>query len=310
MPELMPPRGSDRVDAHVHVYPAEVAADPAAWGRAHGEPGWTQCVAPAGRRSLQGWADADSLVAAMDRAGIATCVMLGWYWERQETCELQNAWHLDGIRRHPGRLVGFAAVQPAAGRRAVESLERSLDAGLCGIGEILPQAQGFSLGDPAWRAIVERAAHRRLPVTLHATDPSAGPAAGPPTPLGDYLDLARAFPGATFILAHWGGGLALNALPEGETLPPNVCFDTAASPLLHDPGVFRRAVDRVGAGRILYGSDYPLLVYPKLQRAPSFQPFLDEIAGAGLDAAETEQIMGANARRLLAPGLAPAGKRV
>ena len=29
-----------------------------------------------------------------------------------------------------------------------------------------------------------------------------------------------------------------------------------------------------------------------------------------LDAAETEQIMGANARRLLAPGLAPAGKRV
>jgi uncharacterized protein len=299
------------IDAHVHVYPAELAADPAAWGRAHGEPGWTACVAPAGRRSLQGWADPAAAIADMDEAGVDACVMLGWYWERQDTCELQNAWHAEWVRRHPGRLAAFAAVQPAAGHRAIEALERALDEGLCGVGELLPQAQGFGLGDPLWRRVVETAIRRGVPINLHATDPQAGPAAGPQTPLDAYVRLARDYPEATFILAHWGGGLAARGRPGvGDALPTNLYFDTAASPLLYDPQVFRQAIGRVGAGRILYGSDYPLLLYPRESRRPGFRRFLQEIDGAGLDAAEREAILSANLRRILPAGLAPAGKAV
>ena len=298
------------VDAHTHLYAAEVAADPEAWGRANGEPGWTRCVAPEGRRSIQGWSDPDTLVADMDRAGVEACVLLGWYWQRQETCDLQNGWYAQWIRRHPGRLFAFATVQPAGGRSSLEALERALDTGLCGVGELLPQAQGFGLGDPAWRRVVELAIGRRIPVTLHATDPSAGPAAGPRTPLDGYVRLAREYPEAILILAHWGGGLAFNGAPGGEPLPPNLYFDTSASPLLYDPGVFRRAVSLVGAGRILYGSDYPLLLHPKVSRTPEFGRFLGEIAGAGLDPADRAQILGSNIRRLLSAGLAPAQKRV
>jgi len=299
------------VDAHIHMYPAEVAADPAGWGRAHGEPGWTALVAPAGRRSIQGWADPDALIADMDEAGVEACVMLGWYWERQETCDLQNGWYAQWVRRHPGRLIGFAAVQPAQGRRSLDALERALDSGLCGVGEVLPQAQGFTLGDPWWRRVVETAIGRRAPITLHATDPEAGVAAGPRTPLDAYIRLAREYPEATLILAHWGGGLAVRGSPlEGEALPPNLYFDTAASPLLYEPGVFRKAVDRVGAARILYGSDYPLILYPRETRRPGFKRFLGEIARAGLDSDERAGILGANVRRLLSPGLAPARKRV
>ncbi len=298
------------VDAHVHMYAAEVAAAPAAWGRAHGEPGWTRCVAPEGRRSLQGWADPDTLLADMDRAGVQACVMLGWYWERQETCDLQNAWYLEWSRRHPKRLIGFAAVQPAGGRRSLEALERALDAGLCGVGELLPQAQGFDVDDPVFRRVVEMAAARRIPITLHATDPASGPAAGPRTPLDGYVRLAREHPEAILILAHWGGGLAFNGAPGGEPLPPNLYFDTAASPLLYDSGVFRRAVARVGAGRILYGSDYPLLLHPRVSRVPEFGRFLGEITGAGLDPEERAQVLGTNIRRLLSAGLAPAQGRV
>jgi predicted TIM-barrel fold metal-dependent hydrolase len=293
------------VDAHIHMYPAEAAADPAAWGRARGEPGWAAVVAPPGRRSVQGWADPKTLIADMDEAGVGSCAMLGWYWERQETCDLQNGWYSELIRRHPGRLVGFAAVQPAAGQRAIDGLERALDSGLCGVGEILPRAQGFDLGSPWWGRVVAAAIRRGAPITLHATDPGAGPAAGPKTPLDAYVRLAREYPEATFILAHWGGGLAMEEPPAGEPLPPNVFFDTAASPLLYDPGVFRRAVDRVGAGRIIYGSDYPLILYPKHSRRPGFKRFLDEIAGAGLSAGERAAILGSNIRRLLPPG--PAG---
>lgn len=298
------------VDAHVHAYPAEVAADPAGWGAAHGEPGWTACVAPAGRRSIQGWADSDAMIADMDEAGVETCVLLGWYWERQETCDLQNRWHGEWMARHPGRFVGFAAVQPAAGARALDSLGRALDSGLRGVGEILPQAQGFTLGDPWWGRVVEAAVQRGVPITLHATDPDAGPAAGPPTPLGDYLALARQCPAANFILAHWGGGLAFRGAPEGGPLPPNLFFDTAASPLLYPPDVFRRAADRVGADRILYGSDYPLLLYPATSRRPGFTRFLGDIRGAGLDDDERAKVLGSNMRGLLSPGLAQARKRM
>jgi hypothetical protein len=297
-------------DAHVHAYPAEVAADPASWARDHGERGWSALVAPPGRRSLQGWADPDAMVADMDEAGIESCVMLGWYWERQETCELQNAWHLDWVRRHPGRLIGFAAAQPAAGQRAVDAAERALDSGLCGIGEILPQAQGFAIDDPCWERIVALAAARQVPVTLHVTDPLAGPAAGPPTPLGGYLELAHRHPTVAFILAHWGGGLAQRGHPTGGEVPANVYFDTAASPLLYGPEVFRQAVGRVGADRILFGSDYPLLVHPRETRRPGFTRFLRDIAAAGLSEGERAQVLGANIRRLLAPGLAQARKRV
>jgi uncharacterized protein len=299
------------VDAHIHMYPAEVAADPTAWGRAHGEPGWTACVAPVGRRSIQGWADPDTLIADMDEAGVDACVMLGWYWEHQETCDLQNGWYADWIRRHPDRLIGFAAVQPAQGRRSIDALERALDSGLRGVGEVLPQAQGFTLDDPWWRRVVEAAALRRAPITLHATDPEAGAAAGPRTPLGAYVRLAREYPEATLILAHWGGGMAVRGAGlEGETLPPNLYFDTAASPLLYEPGVFRMAADRVGAGRILYGSDYPLILYPRQARRPGFKRFLDEIARAELDSGERAGILGSNIRRLLSPGLAPTRKQV
>jgi uncharacterized protein len=297
----MPATGT--VDAHIHMYPAEVAADPAGWGLAHGEPGWAACVAPSGRRSIQGWSDPDSLVADMDEAGVATCVMLGWYWERQETCDLQNGWYAQWIRRHPGRLLGFAAVQPAAGQRAIDALERALDSGLCGVGEVLPQAQGFDLDDPWWRRVVAIAIRRRIPITLHATDPAAGPAAGPRTPLDAYVRLARECPEAIVILAHWGGGLALSeAAPGAGGLPPNLYFDTAASPLLYDPGVFRRAVDRVGAARILYGSDYPLILYPRQARRPEFKRFLLEITRAGLAPDELAAILGSNIRLLLQMG--------
>jgi predicted TIM-barrel fold metal-dependent hydrolase len=298
------------VDAHVHAYPAEIAASPAAWGRARGEGGWVARVAPEGKRSLQGWADPDAMIAHMDAAGVDACVMQGWYWEHQETCDLQNGWHAEWIRRHPKRLFGFAAVQPAAGARAAEGLERALDAGLCGVGELLPQAQGFGLDDPSWRRVVELAIRRRAPLTLHATDPSKGPSAGPRTPLDAYIRLAREYPEATLILAHWGGGLAFRGPPEAEALPPNLFFDTAASPLLYGPGVFRQAADRVGAARIIYGSDYPLMLYPRESRQAGFSRFLGEIAAAGLTAHERAQVLGSNIRKLLPAGLAPAGNPV
>ena len=290
------------VDAHIHMYPPEVFADPVAWGTAHGEPWWTYCVAPPHQPTLQGWADVPRLLADMDAAGIEKSVMLGWYWERQETCEIQNGWFIDWCRAHPDRLLGFATVQPGSGQRGLDNLRRSLDAGLCGIGELLPQAQCFTFRDEAWARVVALAVEYGVPINLHVTDPlSYNPeSCTKPTPLENYVELVRAFPEATFILAHWGGGIPyyeLNA--KLRTLFRNVYYDTAASPLLYDRQVYRRVVDLVGAERVLFGTDYPLLTHPRATREPEFLRDLADARGAGLTPEEEGKVLGGNVLRLL-----------
>jgi predicted TIM-barrel fold metal-dependent hydrolase len=289
------------VDSHIHMYPPEVFRDPVAWGTAHREPWWTYCVAPPHQPTLQGWADVPRLLRDMDAAGIEKCVMLGWYWEQQETCELQNQWFIDWTRQHPDRLLGFATVQPNSGQRGLDNVARALDAGLCGLGELLPQAQHFTFRDDAWARVVALATARGVPINLHVTDPLGYQPGSTtqPTPLEDYILLARTFPDTTFILAHWGGGIPFYELsPALKPVLKNIYYDTAASPLLYDPAVFRRVVDLIGKDRILFGTDYPLLCYPRQTREPDFAQQLAE-SGTGLDPAEREAVLGGNVLRLL-----------
>jgi predicted TIM-barrel fold metal-dependent hydrolase len=163
---------------------------------------------------------------------------------------------------------------------------------------MLPQAQGFTLKNKWWRRMVELAITRRVPITLHASDPGKVPAAGPRTPLAPFIRLAREYPEATIILAHWGGGLAFKGTLDDDPLPPNLYFDTAASPLLYGSGVFRKAVSQVGQERIIYGSDFPLMLHPKLSKEPGFNRFLREINAEGLNASERSDILGLNMRRI------------
>ena len=289
-------------DCHVHLYGPEVAADPRGWGTAHGETWWTQCVDPPGQRTLQGWADVGQLLRDMDRAGVETAVLLGWYWEHQETAERQNGWFREWTRAHPDRLLAFAAVQPGVGERGLDGVRRALDDGFRGVGELLPQAQGFSFEDENWARLVALAVERGVPINLHVTSAVAtGTATNKATPLADYVRLARRFPEATFILAHWGGGLPFfyECKPALGGWMRNVYFDTSASSLNFGTNVFRRVVDLVGADRVLFGTDYPLLCYPRESRTPDFVRALADATGAGLTDAELAQILGGNLRRLL-----------
>jgi uncharacterized protein len=289
------------VDAHVHFYPEEVSADPVKWGTEHGESWWTSCVAPAGRRSVQGWATAADMLRDMDRAGVEKCVLMGWYWENQETCDLQNAWFNHLIKAQPDRLLAFATVQPKAKQPAVDSLERALDSGFCGIGELFPQVQGFAYGDPYFSRVLQIAAERGAPVNLHVTDPLIPTkAVFRATPLENFVQLAKDFPAVKVILAHWGGGLPFYELNlRLREVLRNVSYDCAASPLLYEKQIFRQVIDLVGADRVLYGSDYPLLLYPREQRVPEFKRFLNDVVTAGLTAEEQEKVFGKNLLRLV-----------
>ena len=178
------------IDAHVHLYPPDVNHDPAGWAAAQGEPHWAVLGTRRRRngRPVQGFPGVDGLLRAMDAAGVAQAVLLGWYWERAENCAIQNRFYAACVRAHPDRLAAFATVQPRAGEAAVRAeILRAHAEGLIGLGELSPHAQGHAVDDSAFAAVLALAAELKLPVNLHVTDPAGRRYPGRvETPLEDF----------------------------------------------------------------------------------------------------------------------------
>lgn len=282
------------IDAHVHLYPSEANRAPGAWAAARGETHWAGLVTRKRKdgKPVQGFPSMSELLRDMNAAGIRKAVLLGWYWEHHATCAEHNKFYASCIKAYPTRFAAFATVHPAAGEAALDEVRRARDNGFSGLGELSPHAQHVPLHDPIWRKILALAGELKLPVNLHVTDPQSKPYPGRvETPLADFIALARDFPWTNFILAHWGGGLAFDPV-RGDV--HNVYYDTAASPLLYGPEVWSKAP----AGRVLFGSDYPLVLYPKTGAATEFAGIVHEAQGAGAD----DALLGGTAAELLGLG--------
>lgn len=294
----MPQKQRVIIDAHVHLYPAAVDLDPAGWSAAQGERHWATLCTRRRRdgRPVQTLPTLPQLIDAMDAAGVARAVLLGWYWEKPDTCVWQNRFYAECVRAHPDRLAAFATLHPAAGREAtLAELRRARDDGLIGVGELSPHSQVFPVDDPVFAEVLALAGELRMPVNLHVTDPASRPYVGRiETPLNDFTRLARQFPATTFILAHWGGLLALSAIGAEMALLPNVYYDTAATPLLYPADVWSRALPACGLDRVLFGSDFPLNLYPRLDELPGLTRLVAEARAGGADA----RVLGGNAGRL------------
>ncbi len=295
-----PMRFTGTIDSHVHLYPPEVNADPAGWAASAGEGRWAALCLRRRRDGtpVQAFPGVEGLLAAMDAAGVDRAVLQGWYWENPASCALQNRFYASCIRSHPDRFSAAAAIHPGAGREAaLAELRRARSEGFCALGELSPHSQGYPASDPVLAAVLSEAAALGLPVTLHVTDPGGRAYPGRvETPLADFVRLAADHPGVRFVLAHWGGLLPLR-LPPG-TLPGNLWYDTAASPLVADPGIWRRFTAAAGAQRVLFGSDFPLNNYPGLDREPGMGRLLAEAAGSGLAPAEIRAVTGGNSAKL------------
>ncbi len=238
-------------------------------------------------------ATAEELIDSMDRDGVAFSVVQGGGWSSHELCVEFNDYILESVARYPKRLVGFTTFQTDSLDAAVAEIERCARGGAAGIGELRPENLSVGLGDAAAVATLAAAiGDNGLRLLVHASEPvgHAYPGKGTMTP-EKLLSFIAFFPATTVICAHWGGGLPFYAMmPEvGQTLP-DVYFDTAASPFLYRPPVYRVVAGLVGAERVLFGSDYPLLTQKRA---------LDDAAAAGLADDELSLVLGGNARRLL-----------
>jgi len=289
------------IDCHVHLYPPALNAAPSEWARSAGEAHWALLCARVRKsgRAVQGFPSVDGLLRAMDLAGVERAILQAWYWEKHDTCRMQNRFYADCIHTHPDRLSACGTFHAAAGKNAVRAeIDWLAEAGFVGLGELSPHSQTFSAQDPVWQDALEYCGQKDLPVLIHVTEPNSNAYPGRVlTAPQDFVDWAKTFPATTFVLAHWGARLPMDpALGDEIRRCRNVFFDTAASPLLYDPSVFAEMISAVGAERILFGSDFPLVLYPKTETEPSIASFVAQVKALGLKASDMERIFSGNAK--------------
>lgn len=285
------------IDAHVHFMPPSLAERLEKFSEE--EPYWGLLMAPGG---VQGWATAERMLEDMDAASVDRVVIQGAYCQKHESCVQINNEVMEVMHRYPEQVSAFAVLQPRSWVEAVEELKRCVDGGMCGVGELNPYGQGMTMDDPDFLRLVEACIYCDIPLNLHVSEEVGHFYPGKtPTPLGQYYDLARRYPELKLILSHWGGGLIFyEIMPEVRKRLKNVLYDTATTPLLYPTAkIFPLGIQAAGAKKIIFGSDYPLLLYPRKQREPDFRTFLGEIYALNLDGQDYADIMGGNVARLL-----------
>lgn len=275
------------IDFHTHVLPPRIKKDRAPYLAS--DPAFAAIYS----RQKAKIATAEDLIDAMDRDGVDFSVIANYGWSTHQLCVETNDYILESAARYPRRLAGLCAVASCAGRESLAEIERCAKGGARGVGELRPDVQSPDFRDKeAMTPFVQTLRRHGLFLLVHASEPVGHvyPGKGEATP-GTLYPFLVAFPDLPVVGAHWGGGLPFYALmPEVRQALENVYFDTAASPLLYRPDVYAVVSGLVGADRVLFGSDYPVMSAGRI---------LKEIEASGLDAKMRQEILAGNARRLL-----------
>lgn len=273
------------IDSHVHILPDRVRADLERVGAV--DPWFASCHA-GGKVT----ASVETLIAEMDAQGVDTAVCFTWPFHEAELCREANDYVLAAQRAHPRRIVAGIVVQPSDSG-AVAELERCAAADARWAGELNADAQEFSLDSAATDAVAAACTRLGLPLTLHCSEPVGHdyPGKGRATP--DRLAaLAERHPGLRLVGAHLGGGLPFYAhMPEVAALCERLHFDTAALPFLYRPTAIADVIALLGAERLLFGSDFPLL---------GMRRVLEHLDAAGLGETQRAALLGGNAAALIA----------
>jgi len=275
------------VDFHTHIFPPAIVARRAEF---FARDPWLEELYGSPKARM---ATADDLITAMEADGVDVSVAFPFGWRDAGLAAECNSYVLDAMRRFPGRIIGLAAIQPLAGRRALDELERCAAAGMPGFGELMPHGQGYRLSDTRLLApLVEAAVYLNLFCLTHASEPAGHlyQGKGDVTP-AELQAFVQAFPELRVVAAHWGGGFPFYELmPELRAAAANLWYDSAASLYLYRPEIFPTVARAAGIHKILFGSDFPLLGQRRM---------VEYAQASGLSAPELALVLGGNAVALL-----------
>jgi len=138
-------------------------------------------------------------------------------------------------------------------------------------------------------ALLARAQDLGIPILYHAWYKAFDQGSGESTP-AQVADLARRFPKVQIVMAHLTGDGERGVQDILDT--PNVLIDTSGGQ--PESGLVEYAVRRLGAERVIFGSDWPIR---------DFGVQIGRVKGGKLSSRDAELVFRGNAARIL--GLKP-----
>ena len=304
------------IDFHVHVFPdrthrfvpffaqaplAEARKQARAWmrpftGALHRTQTWLRVVPEVIRRRFEGFgmlaplpsllveSTAADLREAMEASGVNYAVAIAHPpWS-------SNDWILELCQENP-KLIPAVNI-PAGTAKPGQRLKKYVQQG-ARILKIHPAADGEGVDSPRYKALLKAATECGIPVILHTgcihshllyKNPMQGEVQKFAPWFGKYRE-------TKFILAHMNFHKPQIALDLAEEYP-NLLVDTSWQP----PEMIGEASRRLGADRVLFGTDWPLV-------GNNFDVGISRIRDCvdtgTITQAESELILGGNAARLL-----------
>ena len=216
------------------------------------------------------------------------------------------------VAAYPQRFYGYFMANPTA-IDAAAKVEKALGAmqGIC----LFPAMHRYSLHDDRVQPILEMAAARPATIIfVHCGVLSVGVRRklGLPSPFDmsfsnpiEVHAVAMRYPNLPFVIPHFGAGYFREALMVCD-LCPNVHLDTSSTnswvKYLESgfdlKAVFRKALDVVGAQRLIFGTDSSF--FPRGWQSAIFQQQATILNELGIKEEDARAIFGGNLQRMLA----------
>lgn len=236
---------------------------------------------------LQGAGIEDELVEQASRLGVdKICFSSLWRtWSYEPSPEVfieANNDVAECMRLYPELVLGFCYLNPVYARESLDEMKRCIEEiGMVGVKLWV----ATYADDPRVFPLVEKAMEYGVPVLQHAWHKATGnlPHESFPT---HVAELGRRYPDADIIMAHIAGDWERGI--EAVRDCPNVVVDTSGS--IMDMGMVEQAVEKLGAERVLFGSD---------AHGADLSGTVAKITGAEISDPDKDLILAGNMRRLL-----------
>ncbi len=191
---------------------------------------------------------------------------------------LDNEKAFEISERLGGKYIPGIHVHPDHVDESVMEIERAAARGGRLIGELVPYHHGWSdYSCKGFGEILDSAAVHNMTLSLHTMD------------ISQMLDMAMAHKDVNFVFAHPGEPRRVEEHISVMKRCENVFLDLSGGGL-HRFGILKKLCSAVGAERILFGTDYPLM-HPKM--------YVNAVLAEHISDREKELILSENAERLL-----------
>ena len=226
-------------DAHCHIFPSKIAQKA------------TDSIGSFYDIPMERVGSPEALLHEMDTSGIRKALVCSTA-TRSGQVHAINRFISDAEAAAGGRFLGFGTLhQDLTDEEMQDEIESFSSLGLHGV-KLHPDFQSLPIDLPKMIPVYKELAKRKLPVLFHMGDDRYDFSA--PERLAN---VAKEVPDLRAIAAHLGG---YRVWERADCLVPfeNIIYDCSSTLGLVSDEVVMRQFEKFGAGRILFGSDFPM----------------------------------------------------